>query len=244
LRLTQKLGKSDTDIQIQHTLKRNRFEGLLKLNDLPEPWKINPYILTSYPFTDSVAACWKCIFRMSNESFNIWSHLLPILAIAVAAMKFDILRKISTQDMTADEIIFVAYIFAVTISLSCSVSWHTMKCISDQHIFCIFSSVDMTGISILISTTAIMTQYTAFYYNGTKQVIYMVFTLLCGFVCIALSWQAWMRVPGAAWVRVSLFVWLALMGLVPAIDMAFTQGINQALQHYRPIMYKVVAPVF
>ena len=60
---------------------------------------------------------------------------------------------------------------------------------------------------------------------------------------MVLPWRDCVRRPSAAWVRVSLFVLLGISGLIPAIDLALTQGLSIAVEKYESVVLKVVLPV-
>ncbi|KAF9923177.1 hypothetical protein FBU30_006750 [Linnemannia zychae] len=49
---------------------------LLRFEELPKEWQSNPYILTGYRFLSSKRQCLKSIFRIHNETCNIWTHML------------------------------------------------------------------------------------------------------------------------------------------------------------------------
>ena len=232
------------DDQIQYALKKANLKGLIHLNELPEPWKINIHIVSGYRFTDSITTCWRSIFSWSNESFNIWSHLTPLLAILLFSTKLTVgVWAASETKSRLDAWVQIGYIFAIAVCLACSCSWHTMKCISHESLMWKFASVDMMGVSILISATSIMSEYVGFCYHPTKRMFYILTTCVCGLACMILPWQEWVRRPNAAWVRVGLFVLLGISGLMPAIDMAVSLSLHHAIQNYHGIALRVVLPV-
>ncbi|KAG0646331.1 putative TLC domain-containing [Hyphodiscus hymeniophilus] len=241
--LIHKVGGNINDAQIQHALIRAKVKGLIHLNELPAPWRINPHIISGYRFTSSVRACCRSAFRWSNESINIWSHLTPLLVILLLPTKFSVVGWDSQPSSHMDVYIQIGYIFAIAVCLACSSSWHTMKCISHEHLLWKFASVDMMGVSILISANSIMTEYTGLDCCPTKRLHYMLATSVCGLVCMILPWQEWVRRPSAAWIRVGLFTLLGASGLVPAIDMAVNLGFSHAVQNYKGLVLGVVLPV-
>jgi adiponectin receptor len=238
------LEKNCAKFQIKQAVLKAKSRGLIHLEDLPEPWKINPHILEGYRFTDSISLCLKSAFQYSNESFNIWSHLLPLLAIIFVTTNLSYTVSISELNETIDNWIQLGYIFAVAACLACSTSWHTMKCVSHESLMWKFASLDMMGVSMLISATSVVTEYTGFYCNLRKRLLYISITCFSGLTCMILPWREWVRRPSAAWIRVTLFVLLGASGLVPAIDMALSQGLQHAIENYKPVVLKVVFPVF
>jgi adiponectin receptor len=222
---------------------RANLKGLIHLNELPEPWRINTHIISGYRFTDSVASCWRSVFQWSNETFNIWSHLTPLLTILLFSTKLSVVVWDSEISSRLDAWIQIGYVFAIAACLACSSSWHTMKCISHESLMWKFASVDMMGVSILISATSIMTEYTGFYCHPMKRLLYISATCLCGLACMILPWQEWVRHPSAQWIRVGLFVLLGASGLIPAIDMAVNLSLSYAVENYKGVVSGVVLPV-
>ena len=53
-----------------------RWDSLFHWNDLPEYLKDNEYIYTGYRVHTGVLGSFKSLFRIHNESGNVWTHLL------------------------------------------------------------------------------------------------------------------------------------------------------------------------
>lgn len=49
---------------------------LLLIEELPKDRQENQYVLSGYRFYRSTKECLKSLFRLHNETMNIWSHLL------------------------------------------------------------------------------------------------------------------------------------------------------------------------
>lgn len=73
---------------IAHAISRARDQGLIRYEDLPIPWRINPHIVRGYRFSESKIACVRSIFGISNELVNIWSHAIGLLVILALAFYF------------------------------------------------------------------------------------------------------------------------------------------------------------
>lgn len=52
---------------------------LLLLEELPKDRQENQYVLSGYRFYRSTKDCLKSLFKLHNETMNIWSHLLGFL---------------------------------------------------------------------------------------------------------------------------------------------------------------------
>ena len=53
-----------------------RWDSLIHCNDLPEYLEDNDYIYTGYRVHTGVLGSFKSLFRIHNESGNVWTHLL------------------------------------------------------------------------------------------------------------------------------------------------------------------------
>lgn len=54
----------------------HRWNRLLHWNDLPDYLRDNEYIVTGYRANAGILGAIKSLFRIHNESGNIWTHLL------------------------------------------------------------------------------------------------------------------------------------------------------------------------
>jgi adiponectin receptor len=229
---------------------------LISFQDLPYPWRINPYILSGYQFSSSVWRCFTGIFHLSNESFNVWSHVFGLVSMLVIAWVYFPLTSTTTTvrdkknvqvvatNAMMDTVVVGGYFLAAAVCFGCSVLWHTMKSISSPRLLMRCASIDLMGVSVIVSATAVVTEYTAFYGNPPLQMVYISLTALCAVGCLILGWQPQLRDPAFAWVRVSMFVLLGVTGLVPFLHLAIVRGLSWAVTFYRPLMIRVFVPVF
>lgn len=54
-------------------------QRLLLIEELPKDRRENQYVLSGYRFYKSANDCLKSLFRLHNETMNIWSHLLGFI---------------------------------------------------------------------------------------------------------------------------------------------------------------------
>jgi adiponectin receptor len=73
---------------IAHAISRAREHGLIRYEDLPTPWRVNPHIVRGYRFSETKVACVRSIFGISNELVNIWSHAIGLMIILAIAFYF------------------------------------------------------------------------------------------------------------------------------------------------------------
>ena len=70
--LTAKMAKS-----LMHWLKSDI--RLLKITEVEDIYRHNPFILTGYRDRTSIVGCLKSVLVLHNETINIWTHFLGFL---------------------------------------------------------------------------------------------------------------------------------------------------------------------
>jgi len=225
---------------ISHALSRAAETRLIRYDELPIPWRVNPHILSGYRFHRTTLECITSVFRPSNETVNIWSHAVGL--VIVLAIAFYYYPSSSTfQQFTNWDVFMAACFFAAAAKcLICSTMWHTMNGIADKCTLELFVCVDYTGIALLIAASILSTQWTAFYCEPVSRAIYMTMTLTLGIVGTILPWQESFNRQDMAWARVSFFVGLAITGFVPVIQLVLTRGTDWTLCFYAPLTKSMV----
>lgn len=232
---------------IQRAMLRAREHGLIRYEDLPKPWQINPHILKGYRFRESYGGCIRSAFGVSNELVNIWSHALGFVLILAVAFYFyptSINFHLST---TADVFIAAVFFFAACQCLVCSTIWHTMNAIGDVKLVSTFACVDYTGISLLIAASILTTEYTAFYCEPVSRWVYMVTTAVLGTAGVVMPWNPAFNGPEMAWARVGFFIGLGATGFLPILQLSLSRGTGFVWDFYSPLiksMFVYVAGAF
>ncbi|PSN65641.1 HlyIII-domain-containing protein [Corynespora cassiicola Philippines] len=231
---------------IQNALRVTRTGHLLTIAQLPAPWRINPFVVQGYTFAASKPECLHTVFRLSNESFNIWSHVLGVLSITYLAFWHFPSTTVYTQSSSSSSDYFVVaiYLAASTLCLTCSVFWHTMKCHCDPHFMISCASVDLTGVTLMISAMNMVMQYAAFYCEPSTQLACLSLTAFCCTASVILGWSPKFRHPDLAFLRVLVFSLLGIVGVLPMAQIGRAKGWDAAWALYRPLWIKVITPVF
>lgn len=233
-------AKATLKNKIDSAMASARKHGLITYSDLPDPWRCNPHILKGYRFSATPTDCVRSLFGMSNEFFNIWSHLLGFLI--VLGMAFYIYPASASFSSSSKSDIFVAAIFftAACKCLVCSTMWHTFSSISHQATMERFACVDYTGISLLVATSILTTEYTAFYCEPVSRWTYMTATTLLGICGTIAPWHPTFNRNDLAWLRVVFYVTLGATGFVPVFQLAWTRGLPWAIYFYAPIAKSII----
>ncbi|KAI0175661.1 HlyIII-domain-containing protein [Hypoxylon sp. FL1284] len=217
---------------IQRAIARAREEGLLKYEELPVPWRINPHILSGYRFSESKLGCVRSMFGVSNEMVNIWSHAIGLMLVLAIAFYFYPTSANFYLYTKMDVFIAAVFFFAACKCLVCSTIWHTMNCVADQTLMERFACIDYTGISLLIAASIMTTEYTAFYCEPVSRWTYITATAVLGIAGTILPWHPRFNGQDMAWLRVGFFVGLGATGFMPIFQIVLTRGPAWAFDFY------------
>lgn len=237
---TARRAKETIEYAVEHALARAKETGLIRYEDLPDPWRINPWIHNGYRFHEGKLDCVLSAFGLHNEMFNIWSHFIGLVIVLAIAFYFFPTHVNFSHFTKADIFIAAVFFFAACKCLACSCIWHTMNSISHQTLMERFACVDYTGISLLIAASILTTEYTAFYCEPVSRGVYMAFTAVLGLGGVVLPWHPTFNRQDMAWARVLFYVSLGATGYLPTVQIIYTRGLQEAYYFYAPI-YKSIA---
>ncbi|KAL8388452.1 hypothetical protein RB595_009236 [Gaeumannomyces hyphopodioides] len=232
---TAKWAAESLEDHIQRAVARARQHGLIRYDDLPMPWRINPHIRKGYRFSETKLGCIKSMFNLSNELVNIWSHALGLVIVLSIAFYFYPTSDNFSLSTKTDVFIAAVFFFAACQCLVCSTIWHTMNSIADRHLMTSLACVDYTGISLLIAASIITTEYTAFYCDPLSRWVYLSTTAILGIGGVILPWHPGFNGPDMAWCRVAFYVGLGATGFLPILQLYLTKGSSFVREFYSPI---------
>ena len=233
-------AKDSLKESIEQAISRAQEHGLIKYDDLPTPWRINPHITSGYRFSANKWDCVRSAFSISNESVNIWSHALGLVVVLCIAFYFYPTSVNFSQSSKTDIFFAAMFFFAACKCLVCSCLWHTMNSIADQTLMERFACVDYTGISLLIAASIMTTEYTAFYCEPVSRWIYITTTAILGVGGVILPWHPTFNRADMTWARVAFYVTLGATGFAPVIQLNIARGSQWSYYFYAPVMKSVV----
>ena len=217
--------------------------GLITFDELPIPWRGNPFIRRGYRFSATASDCVRSLGTFHNETFNQFSHALGLLVIALLAFYF---YPTSGNFLlsTKTDVLFVALFFlAAAKCLVCSTLWHTFSSISDLTVMERFACVDYTGISLLVAASIMTTEYTAFFCEPASQAAYLVATACLGLAGSILPWHPAFNRADRAWARVGFYLALGATGFAPVVQLCWTRGPAWVVYFYAPVAKSVAVYV-
>jgi len=191
---------------------------LYGFSELPSWMQDNEFILSGYrkPYS-SVKGCLYSLFRIHNETVNVWSHLGPMIAIFVATPF--IYNQWGTSSSDAGAEFLLPFLCGAMICLSLSGVYHLFNC-NGKHTHSWLNKLDYVGITLLIVGSFYPFCFYAFYCQPTIMWAYLGSISGIGFiVTIFVVWPRF-ATPEYRKFRAMLFSILGLSGVVPAIHFA------------------------
>jgi len=171
------------------------------------------FILSGYRTSRSWWECTHSIFRMHNETINIWTHLIGALIwIFMMDATTGMLQYHNTEDVTISilRLCFVMCIFMPVFSST----YHTYKCVSEN--LCKFLlSLDIIGIHLLMFARTLTEAYVVFYCD---RAIWLDLVMICLVPALALAmYGSWTRTQWP-------FIPAVLLAHVPVISFLINGG--------------------
>lgn len=212
--------------------RKKMFRPLIAYNQLPAWAKDNEFIQRYYrPISGSWTYSTCSIFQLHNETFNIWSHLVPSILCFFGAAYYTTIPSTSFNDPFMEKSIFVVFMVCATVMLTCSWFFHAYY----QHsygVFCWTSKLDYTGIAFMIVGSFIPWVYYAFYCQQTLQLIYTLSIISLGLICVLVSCLNKFAEPAYRPIRAVLFAALGLSAVVPATHAVIVHGFSTLWNDY------------
>lgn len=147
--------------------------SLVEWDQVPHWQQDNCYIHGSYRSpSSSYQRSFASLFRIHNETVNIYTHLIPGLAALPGSMAlFKILQPRYAQATRSDVFAFSCFFLGATACLSMSAIYHTISNHSPR-VNKLGNQLDYVGIVLLISGSFIPSIYYGFWCDATLQKIY------------------------------------------------------------------------
>ena len=188
----------------------------------------------------SFRGCLKSVFRLHNETWNIWTHFSGFVFFVVLVLGMyvfgdhitSLFEDVVITNLPRNEQLMLSLFFGGAIMcMLCSTLYHTFHNHS-RKVSIIFSRLDYSGIAFLITGSSIPAYYYGFYCAWVPQYIHIaVITILC-VVCVAISMWNRFHTPNYRVVRFAVFVLFGLYGAVPFVHIFLRDGYTQASKAY------------
>jgi len=200
---TKKLNQVPTCCQHQH---------LSTWHTAPEYVKSNPYIKCFYRNELCFKHAFASLFRIHNETMNVWTHLLGFFLFSYFAYEAVTSGSLSSASIWHKSL-FSLHIVAIANCLLISSIYHLFGCMSEKINTCL-CCMDYTGITGLIMTgyhfpAAMLFEHT----NPYLAAFFQIFMTLLGISCVVMNWHPSLTVARYQHIRTLVFLLLALVGV-------------------------------
>lgn len=186
--------------------------NLISIGSLPAFLNDNEFLLGHHrPELNSAVECLKSAFRLHTETWNIWTHLIGSVGSLILSVYY---LKYVAEDWP-HRLAFSIFFFGAVFCMGASAIYHAFICHSEP--VCKFlAKIDYCGVIILIMTSYVPWLHFAFYCQLFVKLFYMLLVSALGMGCISVVVQDKFREPCYRWLRFGLFVFMALVGVIPA----------------------------
>lgn len=200
-------------------------------HELPAHLQDNDCIIGGYRAYYSIKECAMSIFRIHNETMNIWTHLVGSLF--YFSLLFITVYNLPTGASYSDFCIMAVFLVSAVKCLFCSSAFHTFCAHRTRHFHDRFQSLDYCGISSLVCGSFITYLHYGFYEKTFWQVFYYAMLGALNVAGFAIPWfRFFRRVEFRIWrtvFYVSMGVCLFLLCIHAMLDMGvarFTQMVG------------------
>ncbi|XP_056141462.1 progestin and adipoQ receptor family member 3-like isoform X2 [Lampris incognitus] len=209
----------------------------------------NPYITDGYRAHLSSKLCLKSIFILSNETVNIWSHLLGFLLFFSLGVN-DLSSVLpSSRGSSEDYFIYAIGLVCFQLCMLCSVGYHLFSGHRSEETCRRWLALDYAGISVGILGCYVPGIFYAFYCNVFWRQVYLMIVL--SLIVAVFCTQVHPRYLSNDWrrIRTATFCCVAGCSVIPACHWVWLNGgfNSVVVQVFLPrvmVMYLIAGSAF
>ncbi|CAH1794523.1 unnamed protein product [Owenia fusiformis] len=196
---------------------------LYEFNEVPMWLQHNPYVVSGYRSLLPGSLCLKSLFVWSNESINIWSHLLGFMIFVVLMIYDNAIGVPNHNGSWSDHIIVTLGVLCYQFCMVCSAGYHVFVCHSERASKR-WLAVDLTGISIGIIGCYLPAVHYAFYCLSIWRDIYLIIISLLSVAVLVLQLHPHFFHHSWARTRILLYCSLVGYGIIPTVHWVLLSG--------------------
>ncbi|KYO26555.1 progestin and adipoQ receptor family member 3 [Alligator mississippiensis] len=197
---------------------------LYTYEQIPVFLKDNPYITDGYRAYLPSRLCLKSLFILSNETVNIWSHLLGFFLFFTLGI-YDMTSVLPSASASREDFVICSIcLFCFQVCMLCSVGYHLFCCHRSEKTSRRWMALDYAGISIGILGCYVSGVFYAFYCNNYWRQVYLI-TVLAMILAVFFAQihpsyltQQWHRLRSVIFCSVSGY------GIIPTIHWVWLNG--------------------
>eukprot|EP00127_Corallochytrium_limacisporum_P000279 Clim_evm26s9 gene=Clim_evmTU26s9 len=161
-------------------------DPFLATYDETHEWlKDNEYIRTGYRTNYNVKESWKSLFRIHNETLNVWSHVLGIIIFGIQ-IGLLVSGYHDSHIGPTNKWIYTAAAFAAIICFASSATYHLFKSTGAEQYYHLLK-LDYTGIMINVMAFFLLGVYYGFYNYTFWQRFFVIFFAIQFSILIVLT---------------------------------------------------------
>lgn len=189
---------------------------LYNVNEIPEWYRHNEFVTSNYrPWNKSYKYYIKSMFKLHNEFFNIWTHLIAFLFYMCCIFVYN---WVTIKDLipiynNKNTIITNIYMGTAALCFFCSTIMHTIYPKSHR-VCCNSCTMDYIGITLLISGSYSPFIYYLFYCNEQLEYIYIIVLNSLALINIGISFLSFMH-------KAEYFRYKALVYIIYILSVVF-----------------------
>lgn len=191
----------------------------------------------SYRFLSSKRQCLKSIFRIHNETCNIWTHMLGLLGLIILALHIHttVLGKSPTTTIY-DHFVFLFFFVAASECLISSTLYHTFLCHSRLTVMRCAATFDYIGIGVLITASVMATLHYGFFCDTTERWMFLSFSGGMGIIGCIIPFYPKFDLPSFRYFRIFIFLGMACSGIIPITYAGLQKGWSPTWKFIQPFI--------
>ncbi|KAI7871216.1 hemolysin-III related-domain-containing protein [Spinellus fusiger] len=208
---------------------------LLNYEELPEQWRNNKHIHTGYRFLSTPTDCFHSLLYLHNETGNIYTHLVGFVVFFCLGIYELFYSSLLAEVPVLDRVVFGIFFVSACKCLVCSTVWHTLSGINNYETLVKMACLDYVGISVLICSSIVLTEYYGFYCEPMLRNSYILGTGTLALLGVVLPFMPWFDRHEYRWIRISFFVSLTSSCVLPVAHLMMAYGSSVILSWLMPV---------
>ncbi|XP_051897513.1 progestin and adipoQ receptor family member 3-like isoform X1 [Pristis pectinata] len=198
---------------------------LYSYEEIPTFLKGNPYITDGYRAYLPSSLCIRSLFVLSNESVNIWSHLLGFLLFFLMGLHDTCFLLPASNSTRDDYVVFIIFGFCFQFCMLCSAGYHLFCCHRSEKTSQQWLALDYAGVSVGMLGCYVPGVFYAFYCAEQYwRQVYLITVLAMIFVMFLTQIHPQYASQHCHKLRILLFCFIAAYGVIPTIHWIFQNG--------------------
>lgn len=219
----------------------NRAWNAIPFDSLPHWLRDNEFLEHNHrPQMNSFRGCFKSMFRLHTETWNIWTHLVGFVFFVVLVLGVYVFGDYITwlfEDVQihslpwVEQFMFFLFYLGAMACLCCSFLFHLFSSHS-QRMYVLFSRLDYSGIAFLITGSSVPAYYYGFYCTTVERYTHTTILITLCVACVSVSLWRKFSTPGYRPLRAFVFLTFGLYGVIPSLHVLFREGTARAASDY------------